>query len=68
MSGKASLFSEIKEKYNGSISLGDKGKFKFIGINKVGQDSSKSIDNVYLVNDLNFTSLVFLNYVIKVIK
>ena len=46
MSGKASLFSEIKEKCNGSIALSDKGKCEILGVAKVGKGPSKSIDNV----------------------
>ena len=53
MCGKVSLFSEIKEKCSGSITLGDKGKCKILGVGKVGKDPSKVIDNVYLVEGLN---------------
>jgi Pol polyprotein len=48
MSGKVSLFSEIKEKCSGSITL---------GVGKVGKDPSKVIDNVYLVEGLKFNLL-----------
>ena len=57
MSGKISLFSEIKERCNGSISLGDKGKCKILGVGKVGKNPSKIIDNVYLVEGLKFNLL-----------
>ena len=49
MSGKASLFYEIKEKCNNSIILGDKGKCKILGIDKVGKDSSKFLEDFYFV-------------------
>ena len=39
MSGNASLLSEIKEKCNGSITLGDKGKCMILDVRKVGKDS-----------------------------
>ena len=54
MSGKFSLFFEIKERCNGSITLGDKGICKILGVGKVGKDHSKIIDNVYLVEALKF--------------
>ena len=57
MSGKVSLFSEIKERCNGSITLGDKGKCKILGVGKVGKNPSKIIDNVYLVEGLKFNLL-----------
>ena len=57
MSGKISLFSEIKERCNGSITLGDKGKCKILGVGKVGKNPSKTIDNVYLVEGLKFNLL-----------
>ena len=57
MSGKLSLYFEIKERCNGSITLGDKGKNKILGVGKVGKDPSKIIDNVYLVGGLKFNLL-----------
>ena len=57
MSGKISLFSEIKERCNGSITLGDKGKCKILGVGKIGKNPSKTIDNVYLVEGLKFNLL-----------
>ena len=57
MSGKISLFSEIKEKCNGSITLGDKDKCKILGVGKIGKNPSKTIDNVYLVEGLKFNLL-----------
>ena len=54
MSGKVSLFSEIKEKCSGSVTLDDKGKCKILGVGKVGKDPSKVIDNVCLVEGLKF--------------
>ena len=57
MSGKVSLFSEIKERCNGSITLGDKGKCKILGVGKIGKNPSKTIDNVYLVEGLKFNLL-----------
>ena len=57
MSEKTSLFSEIKEKYNNAIILGDKGKCKIFGIEKVGKYLFKSIKNVCLVDGLKFDLL-----------
>ena len=57
ISGKVSLFSEIKERCNGSITLSDKGKCKILGVGKVGKNPSKTIDNVYLVEGLKFNLL-----------
>ena len=57
MSSKVSLFSEIKERCNGSITLSDKGKCKILGVGKVGKDPSKIIDNVYLIECLKFNLL-----------
>ena len=54
MSGKVSIFSEIKEKCNDSITLDDKGKCKILGVGKVGKDPSEVIDNVYFVEGLKF--------------
>ena len=60
MSGKVSLFSEIKERCNGSITLGDKdamARLNFLGVEKVGKNPSKTMDNVYLVEGLKFNLL-----------
>ena len=57
MSGKVSLFSEIKEKCSGSITLGDKDKCKLLGVRKVDKDPSKDIDNFYLVEGLKLNLL-----------
>jgi len=56
MSGKSSLFSQIKEQSGGTITLGDKGKCNIIGIGKVGNLDS-SIRDVYLVDGLKFNLL-----------
>ena len=52
MSGKVSLFYKIKEKCSGSITLVDKGKYKILGVGKVGNVPSKVIDNVYLIKGI----------------
>ena len=57
MSFKVSLFTEIKEKCSGSITLCDKGKCKILVVGKVGKDPSKVIDNVYFVEGLKFNLL-----------
>ena len=57
MSGKRSLFSELKEQSGGTITLGDKGKCNIIGIGKVGTGFENSISDVYLVDGLNFNLL-----------
>ena len=54
MSGKSHLFSEITEQAGGTITLGDKGKCKIIGIGKVGNKISQPINNVYLFDGLQF--------------
>ena len=46
MSGNASLFTEIKKKGHGNITFGDKGIGKIIGVGKIDEDPSNSIDNV----------------------
>ena len=57
MSGKNYLFSEIKEKCNGSITLGDKEKCKILGVGKVGKNPFKTNDNVYLVESVKLNLL-----------
>jgi transposase InsO family protein len=57
MSGKSSLFHNLKEQSTGTITLGDKGKCDIVGIGSVGSDSSHSIKNVYLVNGLKYNLL-----------
>ena len=57
MSGKSSLFHDLKEQSTGTITLGDKGKCDIVGIGSVGSDSSHSIKNVYLVNGLKYNLL-----------
>ena len=57
MSGKSSLFSELKEQYGGTITLGDKGKCNIIGIGKIGNELAHSISDVYLVDGLKFNLL-----------
>ena len=54
MSDKVFLFSEIKLKCSGSITLGDKGKCKILGVGKVSKDPSKVIDNIYMVEGLKY--------------
>ena len=57
MSGKVSLLSKIKERCNGSNTLGDKGECKILGVSKVSKNPSKTIDNVYLVEVIKFNLL-----------
>ena len=57
MSGKSSLFSVLKKLYNGTITLGDKGKCNIIGVGKIGNNISNLIDDVYLVDGLKFNLL-----------
>ena len=57
MSGKSSLFHDLKEQSTGTITLGDKGKCDIVGIGSVVSDSSHSIKNVYLVNGLKYNLL-----------
>ena len=57
MSGKSSLFTEIKKQSSGSITLGDKGKCDIIGIGKVGCNTESTIDDVYLVDGLKYNLL-----------
>ena len=57
MSGKSSLFHDLKEQSTGTITLGDKGKCDIVGIGSVGSDSSHSIKDVYLVNGLKYKLL-----------
>jgi len=57
MSGKSDLFSEITERDGGTITLGDKGKCKIIGIGNIGKEASQTINNVYLVDGLKFNLL-----------
>ena len=49
-----SLFSEIKRKGHGSITFGDKGSSKIIGIGKIGKDPSNFVDKVYFVDGFKF--------------
>ena len=57
MSGKSSLFTELKKQASGSITLGDKGKCDIIGIGKVGSDNDNVIEDVYLVDGLKYNLL-----------
>ena len=50
MSGKSSLFSDLKKQSFGTITLGDKGKCDIIGIGKICYNSFNFIDDVYLVD------------------
>jgi len=54
VSGNASLFTEIKKKGYGSVTFGDKGIDKIIGVRIIGKDPSNSIDNVYLTDRSKF--------------
>ena len=38
MSGKSSLFHDLKKQSTGTITLGDKGKCDIVGIGSVGSD------------------------------
>jgi len=44
------LFIEIKKKKNRSVTVGDNKVGKFLGIGKIGNDPSSSLENVYLVD------------------
>jgi len=57
MSGNTSLFSEIRKNKYGSVTFGDNKVSKIIGIGKIGKDPSKSLENVYLLERLNFNLL-----------
>ena len=57
MSGKSSLFSVLKKLFNGTITLGDKGKCNIIGVGKIGNNISNLINDVYLVDGLKFNLL-----------
>ena len=57
MSGKASLFSKIKEKYSGTITLRNKGKCRNQAFGKINKHPTISIDNIYLVDGLKFNLL-----------
>lgn len=46
MTWNASIFSEIQEKYCGTITLGDKGKWKVYGVGKVGNYTSYYVGEV----------------------
>src|SRR4029078_34359 len=56
MSGNASLFSEIEETNGESVTFGDKGKGKIIGVGKIGV-SPNAVSPVYLVKGLKHNLL-----------
>ena len=57
MSGKRSLFHELKKQSTGTITLGDKGKCDIVGIGSVGSTPDHAIKNVYLVDGLKYNLL-----------
>jgi len=57
MTGDRAKFSCLIEKEGGSVTFGGKNKGKIIGSGKVGQTSSNSVDNVLLVDGLDYNLL-----------
>ena len=57
MTGDRAKFSFLLEKEGGSVTFGGKNKGKIIGSGKVGQSSSNSVDNVLLVDGLDYNLL-----------
>ena len=65
MMGDASKFTHISPKKSGHVTYGDNNKGRILGVEKIGTNSSTSIENVLLVDGLKHSLLV--NYVIKAI-
>ena len=57
MSGKASLFTKLKEQHGGTITLDGKAKCNIIGVGKVVYDASNLIEDVLLVDGLKYNIL-----------
>ena len=47
----------MKEKCNGFITLGDKGKLKSLSIGKFSKHPTKSTNNIYFIDGLKFNLL-----------
>ena len=52
MTGDSSKFTHISPKKSGHVTYGDNNKGRILGIGKIGTNSSKSIENVLLVEGL----------------
>ena len=57
MTGDETQFSSLKPKDQGSVTFGDNGKGKIIGIGSIGKNSSTSIENILLVKELKHNLL-----------
>ena len=57
MTGDKEKFINLTMKEEGNVTFGGKGKEKIIGQGKVGENSSSSIDDVLLVESLNYNLL-----------
>ncbi|XP_050222454.1 uncharacterized protein LOC126672541 [Mercurialis annua] len=57
MTGHISNFTQLEHKKLGNVTFGDDGKGQVVGIGKIGNSSSPSIENVWLVNGLEHNLL-----------
>ena len=57
MIGDKEKFINLIVKEGGNVTFGGKGKEKVIGQGKIGENSSSSIDDVLLVEGLNYNLL-----------
>jgi len=57
MMGDASKFTHISPKNSGHVTYGDNNKGRILGVKKIGTNSSTSIENVLLIDDLKHSLL-----------
>ncbi|XP_050217661.1 uncharacterized protein LOC126668514 [Mercurialis annua] len=57
MTGHISNFTQLERKKLGNVTFGDDAKGQVVGIGKIGNSSSPSIENVWLVNGLKHNLL-----------
>ena len=57
MTGYASKFIDISPKKSGHVTYGDNNKGRILGVEKIGTNSSTSIENVLLVDGLKHSLL-----------
>ena len=55
MAGDVSKFLHISLKNSEHVTYGDNNKGKIVGVRKIGTNSSTSIKNVLLINDLKYS-------------
>ena len=60
------MFTELQKQKSRKLTFGDNGQGNILGIGETGNNSTNSIDNVYLVDGLKYNLLSILQLCYKI--